>query len=103
MLQLNEAVTAAISGESWEIARAIARDHAPLKAKLEEAYQYYLVRRKETGKQQLQQHQQLEDPGETVLNPSTSHERVDTIPRTTIAIIITLHCKLLAPKWACLL
>ncbi len=63
MLQLNEAVTAAISGEAWETARAVARGHAPLKIKVEEAYQHYLVCRKETGKQQKQQ---LADPGETV-------------------------------------
>ncbi len=65
LLQLDEAVTAAISGEAWETAREITRGHDSLKTKVEDAYQHYLVCRKETGKQKQQQ-QQLLGPGKTV-------------------------------------
>ncbi len=54
---------AAISGEAWETARKITCGHASLKAKVEDAYQHFMVHRKEIGKQY--QHQ-LAGPVETV-------------------------------------
>ncbi len=63
MLQSDEAVTTAISGEAWETAREITRGHDSLKTKVEDAYQHYLVCRKETGKQK----QQRLGPGKTVI------------------------------------
>ncbi len=61
--QLDEAVTAAISGEAWEVAIEITRDHQSLKTKVEDAYQHYLVCRKENGTQQ----QQYLGPRKTVI------------------------------------
>ncbi len=60
---MNEAVSAAISGEAWVTARKVARGHEPLNIKVEKAYQHYLVSKKETEKKKKQQQQQqLADP-----------------------------------------